>query len=254
LIDQPGHSPAADDAVYCHTPIGRIDLWHGGLEYRDWWDLIVLLSDEERCRANAFFFDRDARRYIVSHAVLRSLLSRYTGVSACELEFRIGTGLKPTLETRIGQPIHFSLSRSEERVLIGFAPNPLGVDIEWLDKSIDCEPLLDDVLSTREQDAFKRLDPRYRKDAFLRCWTQKEAYLKALGTGLAMAPAEVEVGFGPGKPGGLKSGPGGAEIAARWFVDVVEVPRDYVGAVAISAGLWRVAITAFDTSSLLANR
>jgi 4'-phosphopantetheinyl transferase len=254
LIDQPNRSPAADDAVCRHAPIGRIDLWHGSLKCRDWRDLIVLLSDQERCRANGFIFDRDARRYIVSHAVLRSLLSRFTGIAACKLELRFRIGLKPALATRIGQPIHFSLSRSEERVLIGFAPRPLGADLEWLGKMIDCESLLGSVLSPREQEAFKRIDPRYRKAAFLRCWTQKEAYLKAVGTGLALSPAGVEVFFGPGKLGRLESRFGEAEATEHWLIDVVAVRPDYVGAVAISGGPWRKVITAFDTSSLLANR
>src|SRR5260370_35013451 len=119
---------------------------------------------------------------------------------------------------------------------------------------MDCEALLDDVLATREQDAFKQLDPCYRKAALLRCWAQKEAYLKALGAGLAIAPTEVEVGFGPGKPSALKGSLGDAETGACWFVDVIAVPPDYVGAVAISGGPWPVLTTAFDTASLLANR
>lgn len=173
--------------------------------------------------AYSFIFDRDARRYIVSHAVLRSLLSRYTSVAAHKLELRLGTGLKPALATRIGRPIHFSLSRSQERVLIGFAPRPLGVDIEWFGKIIDYEALLDSVFSPVEQDAFKLLNPRHRKAAFFRCWVQKEAYLKAAGTGLAISPASVEVFFGSRKSGRLENSFGEVQATDHWFIDVVTV-------------------------------
>jgi len=55
-----------------------------------------------------------------------------------------------------------------------------GVDVEWLEKAIDVDALVDFVLSRREQDGFKRLDPHDRRKAFLQCWTIKEAYLKAI--------------------------------------------------------------------------
>ena len=133
-----------------------------------------------RGRGDGFAFDRDARRFIVSRAVLRTLLSRVTGVPARELKFQIEPDGKPILELGMGQPVHFSVSRSEELVLIGFAPRPLGVDIEWLERAIDVEALANYVLSRRERDSFKRLDPRNRRQAFFQCWTIKEAYLKAI--------------------------------------------------------------------------
>jgi 4'-phosphopantetheinyl transferase len=117
----------------------RIYLSHASLVLAGWRHLYDLLSDQERRRADAFFFECDARRFVVSHAVLRTLLSRSTGIPARELKFRTERGRKPVLETQSGQPIHFSLSRSEELVLIGFAPRPLGVDLEWTCKTLDIQ-------------------------------------------------------------------------------------------------------------------
>jgi len=124
--------PAEETPRGAHPDDGTIDLWHGSLQHTGWRNLRHLLSDEEHRRADAFAFDRDARRFVVSHSVLRTLLGRFTGIPACELKFRVEPGGKPVLEAGMSQPVHFSLSRSEELVLIGFAPRPLGVDIEWL--------------------------------------------------------------------------------------------------------------------------
>jgi 4'-phosphopantetheinyl transferase len=245
------HSPAEEYANDGEPTDCMIGLWYASLEYCGWHKLVGLLSDGERRRADAFIFDRDARRFIVSHAVLRTLLGRATGVPAREVKFRAQPGVKPVLQAGPDRPIHFSLSRSEELVVIGFAPRPLGVDVERLGKTFDVGTLGKYVLSRCEQEGFRRLSSADRPEAFLRCWTQKEAYLKAIGTGLYIPPTGVEVGFVPGGSTGLKSIFGDARAAARWFVDVVTPRADYIAAVAIPGGQWRVRMTAFDTSSLL---
>jgi 4'-phosphopantetheinyl transferase len=235
--DQPAHS-----AIY---------LYHANLRQTGWWKLVRLLSAEERRRADAFALERDARRFIVSHAVLRTLLGDATGIPPGELSFQKKPGLKPVLAESTVQPIHFSLSRSEELVLIGLASRPLGVDTEWLAKTVDTEAVGDFVLSDREREAFRRLNPSDRQRAFLQCWTQKEAYLKAIGQGLYVSPASVEVSLGPEQAAGLKSVAGDSRAAARWFVDLVEPREGYIGAVAILGDRRQVKLTAFDTSCLL---
>ena len=242
----------AEETISCNRPThGAIDLYCANLRHTGWPKLIGLLSAEERYRADAFAFERDARRFIVSHAVLRTLLGHATGIAPVELSFRREPGLKPVLEARLGRPLHFSLSRSEELALIGLSRRPIGVDIEWLGKTVDTEVMGDFVLSDRERAAFRRLDPSDRQKAFLQCWTQKEAYLKAVGLGLYISPATVEVGFGSEEAAGLKTIAGDSRAAACWHIDLV-VPREgYIGAVASQGSLWRTRVRAFDTSSLI---
>jgi 4'-phosphopantetheinyl transferase len=125
------------------------------------------------------------------------------------------------------------------------------VDIEWLAKTIDIEAVGDFVLSDREREAFRHLDPSDRRRALLQCWTQKEAYLKAIGRGLSVSPAAVEVSLGPDEVAGLKTVAGDARAAAEWFVDLV-VPREgYIGAVAVRGNRRQVQMIAFETSCLL---
>jgi 4'-phosphopantetheinyl transferase len=173
----------------------KIVLSHGSLEYADWTTLLGLLSDEERRRADRFAFERDARRFVVSHAVLRKLLGQFVDVPARELQLRAERGAKPVLKTWPHQ-IHFGISRSEERFLIAFASRPLGADMEWLHRKLDIGALASQVLSHREKEAIKRLGPGDRQAGFLRCWTQKEAYLKAISRGLVVSPASIEVSVG----------------------------------------------------------
>jgi 4'-phosphopantetheinyl transferase len=229
---------------------GSIDVWHANLQQAGWRRLLHLLSDEERHRAEAFAFDRDARRFIVSRAVLRSLLSGATGIPASELKFLKGPNGKPVLKPGICQPVHFSLSRSEELVLIGFAPRPLGVDVEWLDRPMDIEALVDQALSAQEQKDLRRLDPRARREAFLQRWTLKEAYCKAIGTGLFVPPMMIEVCQGPGQSLRLQSLFGNERVALCWCVALFVPINGYIGAMAIRRGPWRMRLRSFDTSSV----
>jgi 4'-phosphopantetheinyl transferase len=245
------HAPATAAAMGALPTCDRIDLWHGSLEHAQWAELEHFLSDEERRRAERFVFERDARRFVVSHAVLRTLLGRAAGISPYEVAFRAEHGVKPVLKASRDEPIHFSLSRSEELVMIGLASDPLGVDVEWLPKELDTEALAGLVLSPCEQEGLQRLTPADRKTAFLRCWTQKEAYLKATGQGLQSLPSAIEVWFGQGKGAGLKSIGGDSHAAARWFVDTVTPREGYIGAVAIHGSRRQVALAEFDTFSLL---
>jgi 4'-phosphopantetheinyl transferase len=232
----------------CPPSDGTIYLYHANLRQTGWRNFVDLLSAEERRRAAAFVHERDLRRFIVSHAALRTLLSHATGIPPGELSIRRERGLKPVLETRTARPIHFSLSRSQELVMIGLACRPLGIDIEWLGRTLDTEALSNLALSDREREALRCLGPSDRQRAFLQCWTQKEAYLKAIGKGLSVAPATVEVLLGPAMTPGLKSIADDWLAAARWFVDLV-VPREgYIGAFAIFGNRWQVRVTAFDPS------
>ena len=69
------------------------------------------------------------------------------------------------------------------------ALSPVGVDLEPL---TDVEPV-DAVLHPRERERLEQSDKAVRALAFLRIWTMKEAYLKALRTGLRRDPVLVEI-------------------------------------------------------------
>jgi 4'-phosphopantetheinyl transferase len=226
----------------------RIDLWHSSLEVIEWRPLLVLLSNEERHRADSFAHERDTRRFVVSHATLRLLLSQLTAVPASQLRLSVERDAKPALLEKLRQPIHFSLARSEERVLIGFASRPLGVDLESRARSFDVENFATVALADRERGALKAINPVDRHEAVLRCWTQKEAYLKAIGVGLSISPKTIEVSFAPGARPGLKKASGGSNSASNWFVDVVVPDPAYIGAVATHGLGWRVEIRRFDMS------
>lgn len=180
---------------------GEVHLWWGELGRvgildgsRRW------LSDDERARSERFRRERDAHAFLQRRLFLRSVLSAYAGRAAHELIFERGALGKPRLCN--GGELCFSLSRSGERVLLGVARGAeLGVDVERreprLEDPEELSRLARRVLTAAESAALERTPAAQRVSAFLRAWTRKEAWLKALGLGLSREPDTVEAGLAP---------------------------------------------------------
>jgi 4'-phosphopantetheinyl transferase len=153
-----------------------------------------LLDDQERGRAARFTFERDRRRFVAAHAALRRLLGDRTGQAPHALRFDIGAFGKPRLRGRADAA--FSLSHSADLALVALADEvEIGVDLEPVRPMRDLEGLARQCLSAREWLQFEATQEPGRTAAFLQAWTRKEACLKALGTGLQIAPAAVETGI-----------------------------------------------------------
>jgi 4'-phosphopantetheinyl transferase len=151
------------------------------------------------------------------------------GVRPNDVALRTEAGGRPVMRDG-GTGIHFSLSRSDERVLIGVSASPLGVDLEWLGAPIDVDALAETIFSPRERLVFGQTPPERRREIFLRCWTWKEAILKATGQGLSIPPAEAEVLLTPGSV--TRTEAVIVSLGARWKVLTVPPRTGFVGAVA----------------------
>ena len=146
-------------------------------------------SAPELAHAASIMCAQKRRRYLRCRSALRQVLARYTGLPAGELALRAGRLGKPEL---VDGALHFNVSHSEGIALIGVATEALGVDIEWIDRpGLDLDGMARLVCSGRECDWLAGLADDERRAAFFHTWTRKEAYCKALGTGLHMDLRQV---------------------------------------------------------------
>jgi 4'-phosphopantetheinyl transferase len=175
------------------TPLNApapFDLWLADLHAPLAQQQLASLSDAERERAARFVFERDRRRYLAAHCALRQLLSARTGTPAAALTFREGPFGKPSLshEPRCA----FNMSHSEDVALIAMADagesGEIGVDVEMLRPMLDAIALARQNFSVSECDELAATKPGGQALAFLLGWTRKEACLKAIGSGLSIAP------------------------------------------------------------------
>ena len=187
--------PLPPDAI---PPLGRnvhvwtVELDDPGFEAARWRNR---LSPEEQARASRFKFERDQNRYIVAHAALRAILARYSSDEPANLKFVDGPGGKPKLASPwSASGLEFNLSHSHERALVAVASGAeIGVDIEFVRADFEFHEVASHFFTKRETAALRELPEALQRHAFYQCWTSKEAFLKAKGTGLSGKLDEVEI-------------------------------------------------------------
>ena len=194
------------------------------------------LAADEWERARRFRFERHRRRYLVGRGALRALLGGYLGIAPGEVAFSYGPRGKPFLAgpAATASALSFNLSNSHELALVGFLRGPeIGVDVEFMKPMPDLEQIAERFFSESERLALRGLPAPQKPEGFFNCWTRKEAYLKAVGEGLAAPLDSFDVTLLPGEPPRMLTLKGDAERAARWFFRCFRPERDYIGALAV---------------------
>ena len=161
--------------------------------------LSACLSEAERQRAARFRAERDRRRFIVARARLRELLAERLELAPQSVELAYGRHGKPALDGRSARSgWRFNVSHCDELAVYGFARGcEVGVDVEAVRPLAEADTIAAHFFSRGENEAYRALAPRDRTLGFLRCWTRKEALVKALGEGLSMPLAEVDASLAP---------------------------------------------------------
>lgn len=197
------------------------------------------LSRDELDRASRFHFDRDRRRFIMARGVLRILLGDYLRTAPEALTFEYGSHGKPVLADAYRGAITFNVSHSGELAAYAFSTRgDLGIDIEAIRPMPDAEDIAARFFSSREVARLRALPPEARTAAFFRCWTRKEAYIKAVGDGLARPLDAFDVTFAPDEPARLTI-EGEESETRRWTLEPLDAPDGYTAAL-VTEGRRRV--------------
>jgi 4'-phosphopantetheinyl transferase len=201
------------------------------------------LSADELERASRFHFAKDRRRFVVGRGVLRSLLGWYLGVEPRQLCFSYGVYGKPALVPTSGEArLCFNVSHSHELALYAVTyGREIGVDIEHIRANVACEEIAERFFSPRERALLRTLPTHLKDDAFFRCWTRKEAYIKARGEGLSLPLDQFDVAFAPGEPAALLATRWAPHEASCWVLRELTPGPGYAAALAVGGHGWRLA-------------
>lgn len=203
-----------------------------------------LLDDNERRRLERIRVPAGRRQFVAARGLARLLLGRTMGVAPLTLRLEYGPRGKPTLAGHHApQPLRFNLAHSGDTVVLALAPCEVGVDVESLRPLPGRERLVRRFCADAERQWVQSLAEGERDRAFLSLWTCKEAYLKALGAGIAMALRDVEIDPSTAR---LLRIAGDEAPAAEWTLLPVELPEPALAAVAIRGRDWRLAVSRFD--------
>jgi 4'-phosphopantetheinyl transferase len=222
--------PDAPDLPADAVHVWRIDL---ARPEEDVARLAATLAADERARAQRFHFEVHRRRFTVARAGLRAVLGRYLRCPAADVRFRYGNHGKPALAGEAGD-LRFNLSHSADGALVAVTLGAdLGVDLEQLRALTDLEGLARRFFAAGEVTDLLAVPAAERGAAFFRCWTRKEAYIKAVGLGLACPLDRFRVSLEPGAGTRLMEIDGSAAAAAAWALTDLRPWPGYVGCVAL---------------------
>lgn len=145
------------------------------------------LSHDEKERANRLKIEIKRKQFIVSRSVLKLLMASCLSKNHDEIIIYYGKHDKPFIKDRINnEAIEFNISHSENRILIALTlDNSVGVDIEKVNKKVDHESLSKRFFSQQEYEYLNNPKLNNKIDAFYNIWSRKEAFIKAIGEGIA---------------------------------------------------------------------
>ncbi|MDH5518385.1 MAG: 4'-phosphopantetheinyl transferase superfamily protein [Gammaproteobacteria bacterium] len=146
-------------------------------------DLLALLDNEETARYQQLHHKHKSR-YLLSHVACRQILSRYTQLAASEIVYRKNDYGKPYLNHN--SPIRFNLSHSHNLAVIAISAHAeIGVDLEYMERKNDWAKLARRFFSAEEIEDLFQQQQENQRTRFFQLWTRKEAFIKALGSGLS---------------------------------------------------------------------
>ena len=171
----------------------NIDLWltfyHDITDVGLLSDLRTLLSDAERHQEQRFYFADDRLRYLVTRAMVRTVLSRYAAVAPADWLFSASDHGRPVIVNHHQEALDLSFNLSHTRGLIalGVTRNrALGIDVENLQARQVSMDVADRYFSPSEVAELASVPSELRQDRFFEYWTFKESYIKARGLGLSI--------------------------------------------------------------------
>jgi 4'-phosphopantetheinyl transferase len=148
--------------------------------------LRALLSDEELAQQQRFGADSPRRLHLVARGLQRTVLSRFVpAVAPRDWRFERSEGGRPFIARDHAVELDFNIAHTNGMVALAAGWGlRIGIDVEAVARRRSLE-IARRYFSAREIAGLEALPAEDQPRRFLELWTLKEAYLKAIGTGIA---------------------------------------------------------------------
>ncbi len=215
---------------------GELHVWRASLDLKPAHvqALLKTLSTDEISKAERFYFEKDRRYFIASRGLLRTILGRYLKTDPSCLRFEYKLHGKPALVGEgSGNTYSFNLSHSHGLLLLAITRGrEIGIDLEFIRAESAEQEIAERFFAPNEVAKLCSLPADQKQEAFFKCWTRKEAYVKAKGEGLMVPLDQFEVSLSPGEPAALLNTASYIE-ASDWSLEELDPGPGYVAALAV---------------------
>ena len=203
-----------------------IDIWYGDAvdeaqHYQRYWKI---LDAVERANSAKFINPLLQKRYVLIHGRLRILLAEYAQRAPENLVIRRSEYGKPFLAEH--PALAFNLSHTGGSFVIAVALDcRLGVDLEFCKPRADLPGLVERIFTEEEAGYWQQLPEGRKMQEFYRFWTRKEAFVKAVGRGLALGLKQCAINIT--NPSEFVRIPAEFGPASLWRVNDVDLGPDF---------------------------
>lgn len=196
-----------------------------------------LLSLDEKERAQRFVIEEARRDFVITRGTLRELLGAYLSTRPGDIVLRNGVHGKPYVaRDETESRVCFNISHSKGLAVFAFSLQAeVGVDVERMREEFRGQEIAERFFSEREVAALGKVPPELSSRAFFRCWTRKEAYVKARGGGLQIPLRSFSVEIGETEEQQLVD-----EQGKEWSIYPFETKEGFAAAVAVEGRDWRL--------------
>ena len=116
----------------------------------------------------------------------------------------------------------------------------IGVDVEQVRSDFELEAIARRFFSPHEQAQLATVPADETPAAFFRCWTRKEAYIKATGDGLSLPLTQFDVSLEAGEQNALLATRPDASEVSRWLLRDVPGGSGYIAALCVRGQDWKL--------------
>lgn len=191
-----------------------------------------LLSESERQQEMRFHFARDRRRYLVTRALVRTVLSRYANIAPAEWTFGVNDYGRPLIANAASaaRQISFNVSHTDSLIILAVAQgHEVGVDVENTRVRAACIEIADRFFAPAEVSALHALPKARQQHRFFEYWTLKESYIKARSMGLSIPLDQFSFDL-PEDDIAISIHPDQADRPERWRFWQLSLGPGYLGA------------------------
>lgn len=224
-------------STFPRLPIGAndIDLWLVFYDAIDdenvLADMGALLSEAERSRQGRFHFADDRKRYLVTRALVRGVLSHYAPVDPRAWTFFENDYGRPFIRHPHPDAQGLCFNVSHTRGLVALAvgrQRELGVDVENLVARNISPDIAASFFAPREAADVAGTPAAHIQDRLFEYWTLKESYIKARGMGLSLPLDKFTFHFPHARAVRIDIDPALDDHADRWSFWQFRPGADYL--------------------------
>jgi len=198
-----------------------------------------LMCPEERAQQQRFHFEKGRHEYLVTRALVRTVLSRYVNVDPRTWRFQQNAYGKPQIAHPQGTlPLCVNLSHTNGLIVCLVAlDREVGVDVEDMERLGMTVEIADRFFSRAEVSALLALPVETQRSRFFEYWTLKEAYIKARGMGLSLPLEQFSFHLEMNRPVRISFDPRLEDDPRSWQFAQFRLTSRHIVAVGIRRGV-----------------